>query len=88
MDAVENPEHEFDDTDMTPEEFEERIAAGIPADVYASKAEHHQAMTLPAHFVEVTTNQAGVVNREPLVVVVGGQVAHWVSKDRTTANAE
>ncbi len=29
--------HDHDDTDMTPKEFEERIAAAPPAEIYTSK---------------------------------------------------
>lgn len=67
-------EPEYDDTDMTPEEFERKIAAGIPADISPAKpAAEFRSLPIGV-IVELSSNSAdGTANL--MAVRVGGQLA-------------
>jgi len=40
---MKHPEHEFDDTDMTPQEFEQRMNAAVPTEISTSRPEYQAA---------------------------------------------
>lgn len=55
---------QFDDTEMTPEEFRARLAGSIPADLYL-------------HFATPTGNASGHPSSDVLPVAAIGQLVHW-----------
>ena len=55
---------QFDDTDMTPEEFRSRLERAVPADLYIG-------------FGSLTVNVSSVTSPEVLSIPALGQVAHW-----------
>ena len=80
-------EPEYDDTDMTPEEFEERMAAGLPAHVSASREDPESVATPMVIFVEESSNTAGDRTADVMTVGAIGQFALVVDQERDLANA-
>jgi hypothetical protein len=66
-------ESEYDDTDMSPEEFEERMAATVPANT-----------TVQATFVEPSTTSGSTTSGVSLPVMSGPPLAHVLTAADST----
>src|SRR5687768_9204708 len=79
---------DYDDTDMTPEEFEVRIARGIPAQIQTSRDEYARAASVPvAMFVQQSGNTAGDAGDHVLAMGAIGRLV-LVAPERESVNIE